>query len=49
LLQVTKKNPNPLDSDFYCLARLKGLGLVATPQSRGFDFGFALLLGQARL
>jgi hypothetical protein len=26
-----------------------GFGLVATPQSRVFDFGFATLLGQSRL
>ncbi len=26
-----------------------GFGLVATPQSRAFDFGFATLLGQSRL
>ena len=36
-------------STFLFLAGAGGFGLVATPQSRCFDFGFATLLGQSRL
>ena len=31
----------------FVMVRVTGLGLVATTQSRVFDFGFATLLGQA--
>ena len=33
----------------FLLVRATGLFLVATPQSRVLDFGFATLLGQARI